>query len=98
MSRIQHTVPEVQRQRVSLTPQQEKRLKKACQEFESVLLSYMFKNMRETVSKSGLFESSGETPESIFRGMFDRELAKEISSRNNLGLAEMMFKQLTGKA
>ncbi len=87
----------VERTPVELTERQKERLKKACKEFESILFSYMFKSMRETVQKSGLLDGSDTSPENMFRSMFDSELAKELCMKNNLGLAEQLYKQLTEK-
>ncbi len=80
-----------------LTPRERERLRKACKEFESVLISYMFKSMRDSVQKSGLLDESETSPENMFSSMFDSEVAKELCFKNNLGLAELLFKQLTEK-
>ncbi len=97
MPKVTGEVNRVAKVYVNLTPRQEARLKKACKEFESILFSYMFKSMRETVQKSGLFDESETSPENMFSSMFDSEVAKELCMKNNLGLAEQLYKQLTEK-
>ena len=97
MVRIGPNVPVANRTSSELTPQEKARLKKACKEFESILISYMFKSMRDTVQKSGLLDESETSPENMFRSMFDAEVAKEMCMKNNLGLAELLYRQLTEK-
>jgi flagellar protein FlgJ len=71
----------------------EKELKKVCKEFEGILLDMMYKSMKATVQKSDLIPRSAGTE--IFEEMLDEELVKEASEKNSLGLADMLFKQLS---
>lgn len=68
-------------------------LKKACREFESVLVAQMLKNMRSSVQKSDLFGSSEK--EEMFQGMLDDEIAKDISRTNSFGIAQTLYNQLS---
>lgn len=68
-----------------------KRLEKACSEFESLFLHYLFQTMRKTVPKTELF--SGGYGEEIYTSMMDQELAKELSSRKDTGIADLLLKQ-----
>jgi len=71
------------------------KLGKAVQEFESVFVGYLLKTMRATVPKS---EVSGDGfGGDIMEGMFDMEMAKHISRNSGLGIAEMLYKQMTGE-
>ncbi len=71
------------------------KLQKAVKEFESVLVGYMLKSLRSTVSKENMFgESFGGD---MLEGMFDAELAKHVSSGGNLGIADMLYFKLTGE-
>ncbi len=70
----------------------EKQLKKACQDFESIFMSMMFKSMRATVDKSSLVTEDQGTE--IFQGMLDDELTKNASEAGGIGLANMLFDQL----
>lgn len=67
-------------------------LKKACSEFESMLVFQMLKNMRNSVMKSDLFGSGQE--EEMFQDMMDEEIAKDFSRTGTIGLGDMMYQQL----
>ena len=75
--------------------QDEKRLKEACAEFESLFIYQLMKQMRKTIVKSGL--TGGGKGEEIFTGMMDEELSKQMSSKQGLGLKDVLIEQLTGR-
>ena len=70
------------------------KLRQACRDFESILTGYLLKSMRSTVQKTDLFGS--EQKEEMFRDMLDDEIAKAASNQKSLGIAEMLYKQLSG--
>lgn len=70
-------------------------LKKACQDFESIFVQMVFKNMRSTVPEDSLLEKS--QAQSIFEGMLDEELSKKVSTAGGMGIADMLFSQLEKK-
>ena len=70
-----------------------KRLKDACRDFEAILVNQMLSSMRKTVVKTDLFGSEQE--EEYFREMKDLEESKSISRTGSLGVAEMLYKQLS---
>ena len=70
-------------------------LKKACQDFESIFVQMVFKNMRSTVPEDTLLEKS--QAQSIFEGMLDEELSKKVSGAGGMGIANMLFNQLEMK-
>ncbi|HXF99250.1 MAG TPA: transglycosylase SLT domain-containing protein, partial [Bacteroidota bacterium] len=72
------------------------RLQKAVREFESVFVGYLLKSMRNTVQKAD--NSNDGFGFDILEGMFDLELAKHISRNSHLGLAEMLYRKLTGES
>lgn len=72
---------------------QDARLRKACQDFESLLIGQMLKSMKETVTKSDLFGSREK--EEMFQSMLDEQTAIEMSRSGSLGIAEMLYKQLS---
>jgi len=65
---------------------------KAGQEFESFLLAYMIKKMRDTVMESDLL--GNRKAEHVYRSMMDEQIAHELSQQGGLGLAEMICRQL----
>lgn len=70
-----------------------KKLKKACEDFEAVFISYLLKAMRKTVPKSGLWGMGRE--EEIFTEMRDEEFAKAMARRGALGVAGMLYRELS---
>ncbi len=71
----------------------EKRLKEACKEFEGIMLSMMFKQMRNTIPKSDLIPS--DAGRDIFESMLDEALMEEASKGRGIGLADVLYKQLS---
>jgi len=73
--------------------QGDKELKEACKGFEAMFLSMMYKEMRATVPENTLFgESNGQK---IFMDMRDNELMKNVAESGGLGLADLMYRQLS---
>lgn len=71
----------------------EEKLKKACRDIEALFIHQMLKQMKATVPQGGLFPESMATK--IYRDMLDTEYSKIISeSPDNLGIAEMLYKEL----
>jgi flagellar protein FlgJ len=71
------------------------RLKRACNDFEAIFVSYMLKSMRKTIFEDGLFGKSHESK--IFKSMFDENLALGVSRSRGIGLGEMLFERLKVK-
>jgi len=71
-----------------------KKLMEACQEFESVLWSYLLKNMRETVPETEFLPKGLE--EEIFQSMLDQEIAKKLAQKG-VGIATMLYRQLSNQ-
>ena len=57
-------------------------LHKAGQEFESYFISYLIKNMRETVPK-GLFDRKGEQ---VWYSFYDQEIARLATQAGGIGI------------
>ena len=64
-------------------PVEDVKLRKACKDFESLLVQQMLSKMRASIPKSDLFGSKDK--EEIFQSMLDEEYAKELSESNSLG-------------
>lgn len=85
--RPQHIVNE------AAASKRDKELKEACKGFEAMFLSMMYKEMRATVPENTLFgESNGQK---IFMDMRDSELMKNVAESGGLGLADLMYRQLS---
>ncbi|MDR3358077.1 MAG: rod-binding protein [Desulfovibrio sp.] len=76
-----------------LAPEQkEKKLREACEGFESVFIQKMWQEMRKTVPQGTLLHSREEK---FWQDMYDQELAKKMTSAGGIGLADMMYRQLS---
>lgn len=71
---------------------QKKRLREVSEDFESLMINQMLKEMRKTVNKSGLVD--GGMAEEIFEDMLYDEYAKEFSKTKTFGLAEIIYNQM----
>ena len=80
----------------STSGQADPKLQAACQDMESLFLSYLLKEMRATVNKSGFI--SGGKAEEIFTSLLDVELSKKMSSAGGIGLSPILLKQLGGQS
>jgi Rod binding domain-containing protein len=71
------------------------KLQRAVREFEALMLSTMLKSMRSGIPKSDMFGDSygGD----MLEGMFDIELARQMSRNSSLGMGEMLYKEITGE-
>lgn len=73
----------------------QKKLYKACQDMESVLLNKMLAAMRQTVPRSEWMGQSFATE--TFEAMLDEEYARLASQNNSLGIADILYRQLSEK-
>ena len=80
----------------SATGQTDPQLQAACRDMESLFLSYLLKEMRATINKSGFI--SGGRAEEIFTSMLDGEISKKMANAGGIGLASILLKQLGGRS
>jgi|LSQX01.1.fsa_nt_gb flagellar protein FlgJ len=71
----------------------DRELKKACQEFEALMLDMVYKQMKATIIKSELIKE--ELGREIFQSMLDEKLVEQASKTGSLGLADSLYKQLS---
>ena len=67
-------------------------LQEASEQFESLMLHFMIREMRATVPESTLFPRS--MAEDIFTGMLDETIAGEMAQNGGIGISRMIFEQL----
>jgi len=67
------------------------KLKATCQDMEAMFLNMMMADMRKTVQKSQLVDTSKEE---IMTSMLDSEVTKNMASAGGIGLADMLYRQL----
>jgi Rod binding domain-containing protein len=73
----------------------DKRLWDACIEMESLMVGRMLKEMRKSVPKTGWMR--GGFAEEIFEDMLYDEYAMSLSRNSNLGMAKMLYDELSRK-
>ncbi|HHU91032.1 MAG TPA: hypothetical protein GXZ22_08270 [Clostridiaceae bacterium] len=71
-----------------------KKLKDACDEFESIMLQILYKQMKATVPESEFIEKS--SARAMFEDMLDETLM-EKSSHRGVGISDMMYRQLSAQ-
>jgi flagellar protein FlgJ len=71
------------------------KLMNTCIEMESIFVSKMLKEMRNTLPKEKLID--GGFAEKIFEDMLYDEYALNLSKTSNLGLGKMIYNELSGK-
>ncbi|GAB4336210.1 MAG: hypothetical protein Kow0037_17110 [Calditrichia bacterium] len=79
--------------KIKQKPRDEAELQKTAEDFEALFVNFLLKSMRKTVMKSGLLDTGlgGE----IWQGVFDSELSRVVAKNRQLGIAEMLVKQLS---
>lgn len=65
------------------------------QEFESIFVGMMFKQMRDAINRSDLLD--GGLSQDIYEDMYYDELAKEAAKTEQFEIAEAVYKQLSGR-
>ena len=73
-------------------PEADKKLKQACEGFESIFLNKLWAQMRKTVPQEGYLHSKEEE---AYLSMFDQELMKKMSEAGGIGLGKMLYENLS---
>jgi len=68
-------------------------LKQVAKHFESLYLNMMLKSMRQASLGDPIFDSNSG---SLYRDMYDNQVALQMSEHNGMGIADMLVKQLSG--
>lgn len=91
--KLQQEYSKITKQPTAVSAKEQQKLRKTCQDMESVFINLMFNNMRNTVQRSELLpESMGEK---IMRSMLDQEMATKMSQAGGIGLADLLYRQLS---
>ncbi len=78
------------------TAQQDKKLREACEGFEAMFMNLMYSKMRDTVPEDTLFGNSNS--DKIMQSMMDTEMMNRAAKSGGMGLADMLYKQLSREA
>jgi len=70
----------------------EGKLKKACEDFESIFISKMLKVMRQSIPKTGLLD--GGSQQEMYLSLFDEELSKSMAKRGGMGLGKILYQNV----
>ncbi len=78
------------------TAASDKKLKAVCKDMESVFMNLMLTSMRATVPKDSLLGESNE--DDIMKSMLDNEMSKNMAQAGGVGLADLLYRQLSTQA
>ena len=67
-------------------------LQEVSEQFESLMLNFMIREMRATVPEGTLLPRS--MAEDLFSGMLDERIAGEMATHGGIGISRMIFEQL----
>lgn len=67
-------------------------LRQVAKEFESLFMNLMLKEMRNTVPK---FDPLHSYAEETYQEMLDQEMTKQMVQHRSIGLADMVYRQLS---
>jgi peptidoglycan hydrolase FlgJ len=73
---------------------QKEKLKKACEDFEAIMVTYLFKSMRETALRAEPESDEFGSSRGLYEGMMDETLANQLSHQEGMGLARILYHQL----
>lgn len=73
---------------------EDRRLKKACADFEGILIQFMFQDMEHSVGDGGIFGKSFR--KQMYDSMFIQKVSTTLAETRGLGLAKELYRQETG--
>lgn len=88
-SMLQESIGDVEKKPV------DQKLMDTCEEMESIFMGKMFKQMRDNVQKTKWLH--GGFAEDVFSDMLYDQYALSVSKNSKLGMAEMIYKELSGQ-
>ncbi|MDR2503786.1 MAG: rod-binding protein [Deltaproteobacteria bacterium] len=80
------------RRNLSAPPSEQARLREACEGFEAIFIQKIWEQMRQNAVQFGQKPSREE---SMRQGMYDQEFARKMASAGGIGLADMLYEQLS---
>jgi flagellar protein FlgJ len=70
-------------------------LRKACADFESVLLNYMFQSMKNTVGNGGIFGESFQRD--MYESLYLEKISTIIAEERDMGLGDALYRELAAR-
>lgn len=78
----------------TLTPEQEKKMKRACADFEALLTYHMLKTMRRTIPRGGILTQSNHIE--TWNMFLDHHIAELLSQQGRgLGIQKLLYDYIT---
>lgn len=74
---------------------EEMKLKKACDDFEAILINYVFEAMRKTVGEGGVFGKSHQRD--MYESMFTQEVSTTLARGKGVGFGDALYRQVSGR-
>ncbi len=71
----------------------EKKLRKACHDFEALMLKQLLTSMRKSIPKDGILH--GGYASDMYQSMQDDALAQEMAKGRGMGLGDSLYRQLS---
>ena len=71
---------------------QNPRLRKACQQMESLFLSQLLQEMRKTIPHDGAISENNAA--NLYQSLFDNHLADLLAQRQGTGLGDFLYQEL----
>ena len=84
---------DIRRDVASQNMSREQKLRKVAEQFESLFVSQLLKEMRDTVPLSDLM-GENKFANKMFQEMWDGEISKTISQGNGIGLSDVIYEQM----
>lgn len=69
-------------------------LEKTAEQFEALFLQMMLKSMRQATPSEGIFDSDQSR---FYQEMFDQQIAIDLARKRQLGIADLLVRQLGGE-
>jgi len=80
-----------------LTDEQKVKLQKATREFESIFVQMLLKSMRSAQGEEANEFGGDSYGGGVMKDLFDTELSKHVGSQGKLGIADSLYRKLTGE-
>jgi flagellar protein FlgJ len=87
---------ELQKLKAKARTNSEEGLRLAAQQFEQLFVNMLLKSMRDANAAFGEDNFMNSSQTKMFQGMFDNQIAMEMSSNKGIGLTEVLVRQLGG--
>ncbi|RLC11852.1 MAG: hypothetical protein DRH43_03200 [Deltaproteobacteria bacterium] len=90
-------IPDIQSKQIGGSPgfaSMDRKLRKACGDFESIFIHYLLKSAQNALPESGIFDNRPESK--IYKSMAYEAIARTIATGRGIGLGELLYERLRG--